>query len=347
MYTILSSGCVPFFKKTVSKNLNYKIMWGALIGAGISAGAQYLANRHNRRTQLEQQNALNAMDFRYNTAMLNAQQQSQYEMWLKTNYSEQVKQMRAAGLNPALMYAGGGSGGITGNASGGNFHSQAGKDTDRDALGLQKISQVMQAMLLKSQKENLDADTELKKANASKLSGVDTDFAKSQIGVNSANIKQIESLTRNTDLRSEGQLVTNELLKLQKQYEEGTLDARILQATLTNQNLQLNIDKLSAELPYVGNIAKATLENLEQQTKTGKSVEGLNKAKTSDQDFENSEIQRQLRTAKTISEVYKIMNENDITTEKLNMFKKFGVVPEGVDGRFMSLLIRVLQTFEK
>ena len=82
-------------------------MWGAIIGAGISAGAGYLINRENRRKQLEQQNALNANDFRWNTAMLNQQQQSQYDMWLKTNYPEQVKQMNAAGLNPALLYSNG------------------------------------------------------------------------------------------------------------------------------------------------------------------------------------------------------------------------------------------------
>lgn len=322
-------------------------MWGALIGAVVSAGAQYLLNRHNRRTQLEQQNALNAIDFRYNTAMLNAQQQSQYDMWLKTNYPEQVKQMRAAGLNPALLYSNGGGGGITGNASGGNFHSQAGKDTERDALGLQKISQVMQAMLLKSQKDNLDADTELKKANADKLSGVDTDLAKSQIGVNSANIKQIESLTRNTDLRSEGQIVTNELLKLQKQYEEGTLDARILQATLTNQNLQLNIDKLSAELPYVGKIAKATLENLEQQTKTGKSVEVLNKSKSDDQEFLNTNEQRNLRSIKLEAEGKKLLSEYGISHQQYIDYREKGIIPQGLDGRIMSIISRMIENFRK
>lgn len=322
-------------------------MWGALIGAGVSAGAQYLANRHNRRTQLEQQNALNALDLGYNTTMLNRQQQSQYQMWLKTNYSEQVKQMRAAGLNPALLYSNGGGGGITGSAAGGNFHSQAGKDTDRDALGLKKISQTMEAMLLKSQKDNLDADTMLKKANAVKLSGVDTDLSRSQIEVNNSNIKQIDSLTRNTDLRSEGQLITNELLKLQKLYEEGTLDARILQNTLNNENLQLNIDKLSAELPYVAEIAKATLMNLKQQTNTAKSVELLNKEKTSAQEFENTEEQRGLRTAKLDAESSKILAEYGISAQQLKDYVEKGIVPQGVDGRLMSVINRLIENIRR
>ena len=38
------------------------------------------------------------------------------EMWEYTNYENQVKHLKAAGLNPALLYAKGGAGGSTAGA---------------------------------------------------------------------------------------------------------------------------------------------------------------------------------------------------------------------------------------
>lgn len=320
-------------------------MWSAIVGAGLSLGSQYLLNRNSNRTQLQQQAALNNLSQQSNMAMLNAQQQAQYEQWLRTNYSEQVKQLQKAGLNPAMLYGmGGGSGASMGNATGGNFHSQAGKDTENKQIGLNMISQIMQAALLKSQKDNLDADTEVKKANAEKISGVDTELSKSQIGVNTAEIKQIEANTKFTDLRSEGQNITNTLLDLQRQYEDGTLNSRILNIELQNTNLQRDIDKLDAELPFVAKIAKATLDNLKQQTNTSKSVESLNKEKTSAQEFENTAEQRALRTAKLENEINKILSEYGLTAQKLKDYREKGIIPEGMDGRFMSVLNRVLES---
>lgn len=323
-------------------------MWGAVIGAGLSLGSQYLLNRNSNRTQLQQQQALNNMSQQSNMAMLNAQQQSQYENWLRTNYSEQVNQLQKAGLNPAMLYGmSGGSGASMGNASGGNFQSQAGKDTENKQLGLNMVSQIMQNALLKSQKDNLDADTEVKKANAEKITGVDTALSRSQIDVNTADIKQIESMTKYTDVKAEGQSITNTLLDLQKQYEEGTLNARILNSVLENSKLQLEIDKLDAEMPFVAKIAKATLENLKQATNTAKSVESLNKEKTSAQEFENTEEQRGLRTAKLDAESSKILAEYGLTAQKLKDYVEKGIIPEGFDGRFMSIINRIIESIRK
>ena len=128
-------------------------------------------------------------------------------------------------------------GATTGSASAGNLQSHAGSDTDRMGITLQRVSQGMNMALLASQKANIDADTKVKEAQAVKTSGVDTENVISQTNVNKANIKSIEANTRNTDLKSEGQLVTNELLKIQKLYEEGTLDDRILNQKLQNNQL--------------------------------------------------------------------------------------------------------------
>ena len=90
-------------------------------------------------------------------------------MWENTNYSTQVEQLKKAGLNPALLYGkGGGMGATTGSASAGNMQSHAGSDTDRMGITLQRVSQGMNMALLSSQKANMDADTRLKSAEATK-----------------------------------------------------------------------------------------------------------------------------------------------------------------------------------
>ena len=276
--------------------------------------------------------------------MYNYQMNKQLEMWENTNYSAQVEQLKKAGLNPALLYGkGGGMGATTGSASAGNMQSHAGSDTDRMGITLQRVTQGMNMALLASQKANIDADTKVKEAQAVKTSGVDTENVISQTNVNKANIKSIEANTRNTDLKSEGQLVTNELFKLQKLYEEGTLDDRILNQTLQNNQLDANIRKIEEEIPWIAKLANATIKDLEQKVRTGKADERLKFQEGSALVFENTKEQRDLRTAKLSAESDKILAEFGLTNQKLRDYVEKGIVPDGFDGRTMSIINRIIE----
>jgi len=119
----------------------------------------------------------------------------QMDMWNKTNYGAQVEHMKNAGLNPALMYKGAGAGGKTGSEVGGGASmgsSQQGKVMD------------LQNMLVGAQIKDLNAGAEKKKAEADKLSGVDTDLANANIkGVNQS---VLESVARTSKIKSETEL---------------------------------------------------------------------------------------------------------------------------------------------
>lgn len=95
----------------------------------------------------------------------------QMDMWNKTNYKAQVAHMKAAGLNPALMYKGSGPGGTTGSQGGGSA-----------ASGSAPKSNVMdvQNLLMGAQKANIDADTRLKNIEADKKAGPDTKLVTEQ-----------------------------------------------------------------------------------------------------------------------------------------------------------------------
>ena len=87
----------------------------------------------------------------------------------------------------------------------------------------------MQAMLLKSQKDNLDADTNLKNANAKKLSGVDTQETTARIG-------NILADTNNKWAQNTGIQLDNNFKEIQNYIAGNTKD--------------ISIDKIKNDLEY-------------------------------------------------------------------------------------------------
>ena len=90
-----------------------------ILGAGMGlvgtlAGMNSQEKTMNDQWRLEQEKM--ALQAKYNKEQANYSQQLALDMWNKTNYEEQVKHMQAAGLNPALLYSKGGSGGSTAGA---------------------------------------------------------------------------------------------------------------------------------------------------------------------------------------------------------------------------------------
>ena len=103
-------------------------------------------------------------------------------MWEDTNYAAQREQLRKAGLNPAMIYGGGGVGGTTGagavgSASAGTAEGEVSRkmaDTQQQAMGLQLRKEKAEIEVMEAQAENL-------KAEAKKKGGVDTEKAEWEI----------------------------------------------------------------------------------------------------------------------------------------------------------------------
>lgn len=103
--------------------------------------------------QLQIQGAKNLGDYNY---------RKQLEMWNATNLEAQMAHAKAAGLNPALLYAKGGATGQLG-ATGGMPQGATAPQGGREVMDV--TNQMMQLQLLKAQKENIEADTAQKQAN--------------------------------------------------------------------------------------------------------------------------------------------------------------------------------------
>ena len=103
-----------------------------------------------------------------------------------------------------------------------------------------------------------------------------------------------------------------------------------------------NINK-KEEIPWIGKLADATIKDLEQKVRTGKADERLKFQEGSAQVFENTKEQRDLRTAKLSAESDKILAEFGLTNQKLRDYVEKGIVPDGFDGRTMSIINRIIE----
>lgn len=143
-------------------------MIGAIIGAGMGLAGSILGRKQqneDQREMMELQAKLNQQQAQYNQGLAK-------DMWNYTSFPNQVKKMKDAGLNPALIYGMGGQGGSSsgaGQASGVGLSDAKGMQTGIaiQGMGLELANLASQIELNKSQ-------TEKNKAEAEKTAGIDT-----------------------------------------------------------------------------------------------------------------------------------------------------------------------------
>ena len=143
-------------------------MIGAIIGAGIGLAGSILGRKQqneDQREMMELQAKLNQQQAQYNQGLAK-------DMWNYTSFPNQVRNMEAAGLNPALLYGMGGQGGSTagaGQANGVGLSDAKGMQTGMaiQGMGLELANLASQVELNKSQAEK-------NRAEAEKTAGVDT-----------------------------------------------------------------------------------------------------------------------------------------------------------------------------
>lgn len=151
-----------------------------IIDAGVGTVFGLALGAYNDDRQYKQQERLQGLQIRGQKEMSDYQYQKQMDMWNATNYGAQVEHLKKAGLNPALLYGMKGGGGVT-TGSGGGPGVQGGQAPQGGREVQDIIGMGIQSRLLQAQEENIRADTELKKVDATKKAGVDTAEAGTRI----------------------------------------------------------------------------------------------------------------------------------------------------------------------
>lgn len=202
----------------------------ALLGQAGQMQATKLNNTKNyKRTQklMEKQDAMNR-----SMALFN--QENQLNLWKATGPVGQVEQLKAAGLNPALIYDNGGTGGSTAAApaqgpSQGGFHG----DNPGAGLGATGLG-IAQMAMMKAQIDNLNSQTNKNNVEAEKTGGVDTEKTGQEILNLKQGVQNLKAQERLTDI--EGDIKEVEL-----EIKNATAEQSIALASQQNQVMEQQI----------------------------------------------------------------------------------------------------------
>lgn len=224
---------------------------GGQIGYGLGELTGY--NDALQKRQLEQQRALTDMQREANLSLMKDSYKQQLQLWKDTNYGAQMGQIKAAGLNPALIYGTSGTGGSTG---GGGASVGGGSASDASSMQIANTNQMMQGLAMMRMKSEIAVNESVANKNNAE--------AKTTEGIRDVSIEEMKQRGKQTWLRN-----LQDLYKMNP--EEATTvyknkiygEGGVMQGGLFDQQLMADILKATAE---AGNAeAQALLSNTKAQ----------------------------------------------------------------------------------
>ena len=239
------------------------ILGGAALGA--------VAGEFQQGAQTQQQLGLMAKQDEYNALQTKRNVAAQLDLWRKTNYSAQMNELEKAGLNPALMYKQGGSGGTVAANTVNNTAPQASRGMDIQ----QMIGLTLQNSLQQAQIEKLKAETvgqEISNANEGE-GGINQQLKFANIDNLIANTNNTTAKTKLTEAQTAGQDIANAR-------DNATLEASINKAYT---EMELAINMLTESDIRTGALVEnkeAFMENYKQQLAAQAILNKLNQSQT-------------------------------------------------------------------
>ena len=207
-----------------------------------------LFGNKRRKKQIEQQKKLTDIQVQANKELADYGMGISKEMFDYTGYENQVKQMKAAGLNPALMYGHAGAGGTTAVSSAGTVTgAHASDETSRKLANIQMQGMGLQMQKLSAEIQKTRAEAEKAKAEAKKVTEeTETISQKRQFEIELLKQHGMEKWIQNLreKIKNEGELTENEMIL----YRNPVYGTTSFQKTgYWNQEVTTNIAKALAE----------------------------------------------------------------------------------------------------
>ncbi|QRV61806.1 DNA pilot protein [Microvirus sp.] len=236
------------------------IIGGALIGGASSLLGNVLGiGAGNKASEKQHQYNKEIMSIQQGYNLENARQQQEYnkELWNYTNYENQVKHLKAAKLNPALLYGKGGTGGMSANganiagtsAVGGNEMAAAAPYVGAgNQMGMTMANLAADIAMKKSAANANDAAAAKNRADAAKTAGVDTELAKAQEELTQAKTKTEESMQLLNTWNTEAKKQAVEQIKVEIDKGNAQLRSLLVQAKIDEATKDVLIDQRLADL---------------------------------------------------------------------------------------------------
>ena len=225
-----------------------------LLGTAFGLVTGGIGQAIGQRKQFSNEKELMGLQAQYNKEAAAYSQQLQKEMWDYTNYENQVKHLKKAGLNPALLYGMGGGGGSTAGSA-----QAAGVGNP----GTTAVGMGLEAAQLFSNIRLTNAEASKSEAEAAKTRGVDTELTKAQTALATFNATLVDKKGKLTD----------EQLETQKQLTSKYMqEVRILmtKADVAEETKETEIQTIAQNLDNMiwdGLLKTAKYELTESQTK--------------------------------------------------------------------------------
>lgn len=197
---------------------------------------------NSAKKQLANEKELMGLQNQYNTEMAEGNKKRAMEIWDYTNYENQVKHMKNAGLSVGLMYGNGG--GMGASTSGGQGSGVSNPGTTAVQQGIQAKMMGVQLGNVQSQTALNAAQAAKNMAEAEKIKGVDT--------------KAAEATIENVIAQTDNEKAKNGLIYAQKRMAE-------IQGDLNNANIEeigYNIRQIEKTINLIDeNITAAKISN--------------------------------------------------------------------------------------
>ena len=252
---------------------------GAVVGQAMNWVDETLFGNKRRKQQIEQQKKLTDLQIQASKELADYGMGISKEMFDYTGYENQVRQMKAAGLNPALMYGHAGGIGTTISSSAGSASgSQASNETSRKLANIQMQGMGLQMQKLSAEIQKTKAEAEKAKAEAEKITEEKTsisekrDFEKELLRQQGME-KWLQNLREK--LKNSGQLNENEI----QMFRNDVLGeyTGFQKTGYWSQEVSANIAKALAEAKHLEALAELNTEK-----KKGYWTELLNATKNAD-----------------------------------------------------------------
>lgn len=206
---------------------------------------------YNDRRQMKQQTKLQNLQIQGEKQMTDYNYQKQLDMWNATGYGAQMKQLEGAGLNPALIYGTGGSGGMTTDIKPGQVNGADAPKGGGEVMGMAIAN--MQMQLMNAQRKNIEADTANKEAQTSTVPS-QIEKTKSETQLNIAN-------TGNTQADTELKQIQASIQSIQEHIQGQTQNTQIAAIMTGLQNATAQLHGLESQ----NKITAAQAANINQR----------------------------------------------------------------------------------
>lgn len=146
---------------------------GGALGSSLSYGIGELTGLNDKlkEDQREQQEFMTNLQYGANLGLMKESYKQQKELWDATNAEAQVKHLKNAGLNPALIYGGGsGSGGSTG---GGGSSVSGGNSSDEASRAAVETSRMMAGLAMMKTKSEIAVNESIAQKNVAESKTTD------------------------------------------------------------------------------------------------------------------------------------------------------------------------------